>query len=124
MLNAIIVDDEEFARSSLYFLLQENCENVHVAGIAKSVNEALVVRLLAAIHRGNREPGAVFRTTPQSAIRNRKRRCCRRSPYGNPRIPEDEVLVDVGCMIAHAPKRIGIEPRTLGAAQRNRAVAA
>ncbi len=40
MLNAIIVDDEEFARSSLYFLLQENCENVHVAGIAKSVNEA------------------------------------------------------------------------------------
>ncbi len=40
MLNAIIVDDEEFARSSLYFLLQENCENVHVAGIAKSVSEA------------------------------------------------------------------------------------
>ncbi|MEJ5995387.1 LytTR family DNA-binding domain-containing protein [Pedobacter sp. Du54] len=40
MLNAIIVDDEEFARSSLYFLLQENCENVHVSGIAKSVNEA------------------------------------------------------------------------------------
>ncbi|SFG78100.1 LytR/AlgR family response regulator transcription factor [Pedobacter insulae] len=40
MLNAIIVDDEEFARSSLYFLLQENCEEVHVAGIAKSVNEA------------------------------------------------------------------------------------
>lgn len=40
MLNAIIVDDEEFARSSLYFLLQENCENVHIAGIAKSVNEA------------------------------------------------------------------------------------
>lgn len=40
VLNAIIVDDEEFARSSLYFLLQENCENVHVAGIAKSVSEA------------------------------------------------------------------------------------
>lgn len=40
MLNAIIVDDEEFARSSLYFLLQENCEQVHVVGIAKSVNEA------------------------------------------------------------------------------------
>lgn len=40
VLNAIIVDDEEFARSSLYFLLQENCENVHIAGIAKSVNEA------------------------------------------------------------------------------------
>ena len=40
MLNAIIVDDEEFARSSLYFLLQENCENIHIAGIAKSVAEA------------------------------------------------------------------------------------
>lgn len=41
MLNVIIVDDEEFARSSLYFLLQENCENVHICGIAKSVNEAV-----------------------------------------------------------------------------------
>ena len=40
MLNAIIVDDEEFARSSLYFLIQENCENVHITGIAKSVTEA------------------------------------------------------------------------------------
>lgn len=40
MLNAIIVDDEEFARSSLYFLLQENCENVLISGIAKSVAEA------------------------------------------------------------------------------------
>lgn len=40
MLNAIIVDDEEFARSSLYFLLQENCENVNIMGIAKSVNDA------------------------------------------------------------------------------------
>ena len=40
MLNAIIVDDEEFARSSLYFLLQENCENIHISGIAKSVIEA------------------------------------------------------------------------------------
>jgi two-component system LytT family response regulator len=40
VLNAIIVDDEEFARSSLYFLLQENCENVHIIGIAKSVSEA------------------------------------------------------------------------------------
>lgn len=40
MINAIIVDDEEFARSSLYFLLQENCENVHIVGIAKSVSEA------------------------------------------------------------------------------------
>jgi two-component system LytT family response regulator len=40
VLNVIIVDDEEFARSSLYFLLQENCENVNVIGIAKSVNDA------------------------------------------------------------------------------------
>lgn len=40
MLNTIIVDDEEFARSSLYFLLQENCENIHISGIAKSVSEA------------------------------------------------------------------------------------
>jgi two-component system LytT family response regulator len=47
-LNAIIVDDEEFARSSLYFLLQENCENVNIIGIAKSVNEA---RALLAEHK-------------------------------------------------------------------------
>lgn len=40
MLNTIIVDDEEFARSSLYFLVQENCENIHISGIAKSVAEA------------------------------------------------------------------------------------
>lgn len=40
MLNAVIVDDEEFARSSLYFLLQENCENIRISGIAKSVAEA------------------------------------------------------------------------------------
>lgn len=40
VLNAIIVDDEEFARSSLYFLLQENCENINISGIAKSVSEA------------------------------------------------------------------------------------
>jgi len=40
VVNAIIVDDEEFARSSLYFLLQENCENVNIVGIAKSVNDA------------------------------------------------------------------------------------
>lgn len=39
-LNTIIVDDEEFARSSLYFLLQENCPNVNICGIAKSVSEA------------------------------------------------------------------------------------
>ncbi len=47
-LNAIIVDDEEFARSSLYFLLQENCENVNILGIAKSVSEA---RTLLADHK-------------------------------------------------------------------------
>jgi two-component system LytT family response regulator len=40
VLNAIIVDDEEFARSSLYFLLQENCTEVNIIGIAKSVAEA------------------------------------------------------------------------------------
>lgn len=40
MLNTIIVDDEEFARSSLYFLVQENCENIQITGIAKSVAEA------------------------------------------------------------------------------------
>lgn len=40
MLNVIIVDDEEFARSSLYFLIQENCENVQICGIAKSVEDA------------------------------------------------------------------------------------
>ena len=39
-INAIIVDDEEFARSSLFFLLQENCKVVHITGIAKSVAEA------------------------------------------------------------------------------------
>ncbi|WP_029284300.1 LytTR family DNA-binding domain-containing protein [Pedobacter sp. R20-19] len=39
-LKAIIVDDEEFARSSLFFLLQQNCPQVEITGIAKSVNEA------------------------------------------------------------------------------------
>jgi two-component system LytT family response regulator len=43
VLQTIIVDDEEFARSSLYFLLQENCENVYVKGIAKSVSEARIL---------------------------------------------------------------------------------
>lgn len=42
-LNAIIVDDEEFARSSLFFLLQENCEHINISGIAKSVAEARVL---------------------------------------------------------------------------------
>lgn len=40
VLNTIIVDDEEFARSSLYFLLQENCPDTNICGIAKSVSEA------------------------------------------------------------------------------------
>jgi two-component system LytT family response regulator len=48
VLNAIIVDDEEFARSSLYFLLQENCDQVNILGIAKSVAEA---RTLLAAHQ-------------------------------------------------------------------------
>jgi len=39
-LKAIIVDDEEFARSSLFFLLQQNCQQVEITGIARSVNEA------------------------------------------------------------------------------------
>lgn len=39
-LSALIVDDEEYSRKSLYFLIQENCPEVHVAGIAKSVAEA------------------------------------------------------------------------------------
>lgn len=47
-LNTLIVDDEEFARSSLYFLLQENCENINITGIAKSVHEA---RILLAEHK-------------------------------------------------------------------------
>lgn len=40
MLHTIIVDDEEHARSSLYFLLQQNCPEIHISGIAKSVAEA------------------------------------------------------------------------------------
>jgi two-component system LytT family response regulator len=47
-INCIIVDDEEFARSSLFFLLQNNCTNVHIAGIAKSVSEAKVL-----LNKGN-----------------------------------------------------------------------
>ena len=39
-LNALIVDDEEYSRKSLYFLIQENCPDVLVTGIAKSVAEA------------------------------------------------------------------------------------
>ncbi|MGY3054325.1 two-component system LytT family response regulator [Pedobacter sp. UYEF25] len=39
-LKTIIVDDEEFARSSLFFLLQQNCPQLEIVGIAKSVAEA------------------------------------------------------------------------------------
>lgn len=39
-LKTIIVDDEEFARSSLFFLLQQNCPQIEIVGIAKSVAEA------------------------------------------------------------------------------------
>ncbi|MET4081861.1 two-component system LytT family response regulator [Pedobacter sp. UYP30] len=39
-LKTIIVDDEEFARSSLFFLLQQNCPQIEIIGIAKSVAEA------------------------------------------------------------------------------------
>lgn len=42
-INCILVDDEEFARSSLFFLLQNNCKNVHISGIAKSVKEAKIL---------------------------------------------------------------------------------
>jgi two-component system LytT family response regulator len=39
-LNAIIVDDEEYSRKSLFFLIDSYCPNVKVRGIAKSVKEA------------------------------------------------------------------------------------
>ena len=39
-LHALIVDDEEYSRKSLYFLLQENCPEVSIGGIAGSVAEA------------------------------------------------------------------------------------
>ncbi|MEJ6980262.1 LytTR family DNA-binding domain-containing protein [Pedobacter sp. P351] len=39
-LNALIVDDEEYSRKSLYFLLQENCPEINVGGIVGSVAEA------------------------------------------------------------------------------------
>lgn len=39
-LNALIVDDEEYSRKSLYFLLQEHCHEVQIGGIAKSASEA------------------------------------------------------------------------------------
>jgi two-component system LytT family response regulator len=42
-LNALIVDDEEYSRKSLYFLLQENCPEIKVEGIAASVAEARTI---------------------------------------------------------------------------------
>lgn len=39
-LNTLIVDDEEYSRKSLYFLLQENCPEITIGGIAGSVEEA------------------------------------------------------------------------------------
>lgn len=40
LLKAIVVDDEEFARSSLFFLLKQNCPTIEIIGVAKSVVEA------------------------------------------------------------------------------------
>lgn len=39
-INALIVDDEEYSRKSLYFLLEVHCPDVKIKGIAKSVAEA------------------------------------------------------------------------------------
>jgi len=39
-LNAIIVDDEEYSRKSLFFLIDGYCSKVKIRGIAKSVQEA------------------------------------------------------------------------------------
>ena len=40
LLNAIIVDDEEYSRKSLFFLIDSYCPKVKIKGIAKSVQEA------------------------------------------------------------------------------------
>jgi two-component system LytT family response regulator len=39
-INALIVDDEEYSRKSLFFLLEGHCPEVKIRGIAKSVAEA------------------------------------------------------------------------------------
>src|SRR5690606_15036630 len=39
-LNAIIVDDEDHSRKSLFFLIAENCPEIKIKGIANSVAEA------------------------------------------------------------------------------------
>jgi two-component system LytT family response regulator len=40
ILNAIIVDDEEHSRKSLYYLVEANCPTVKISGMAQSVAEA------------------------------------------------------------------------------------
>ena len=40
ILNAIIVDDEEYCRKSLFYLVEANCPSIYVTGMAKSVDEA------------------------------------------------------------------------------------
>ena len=40
ILNAIIVDDEEYSRKSLYYLVEANCPDVRVTGMSQSVAEA------------------------------------------------------------------------------------
>ena len=39
-INAIIVDDEEYSRKSLFFLIEGYCPEVKIKGIARSVSEA------------------------------------------------------------------------------------
>lgn len=39
-INAIIVDDEEYSRKSLFFLVEEYCPGIAIKGIARSVSEA------------------------------------------------------------------------------------
>jgi two-component system LytT family response regulator len=40
ILNAIIVDDEEYSRKSLYYLVEDNCPGLKITGMADSVAEA------------------------------------------------------------------------------------
>jgi len=40
ILNAIIVDDEEYSRKSLYYLVQANCPDINIIGSAESVAAA------------------------------------------------------------------------------------
>jgi hypothetical protein len=42
-LNAIIVDDEEYSRKSLFFLIDGYCSNVKIKGIAKSVKDTVLI---------------------------------------------------------------------------------